>query len=104
MSIIFFLACSKISSMKRILFAIIMCIGIQPLAFADFREHFEEAQQCLHQNQYSTAIIEFKKALRINHSKFAYIGLAKVSSNFSVRSYWRIQQTFSSTQNLKKIH
>ena len=76
MSIIFFLACSKISSMKRILFAIIMCIGIQPLAFADFREHFEEAQQCLHQNQYSTAIIEFKKALRINYlDNSAKIGL-----------------------------
>ena len=62
--------------MKRILFAIIMCIGVQTLAFADFREHFEEGQQCLHQNQYSTAIIEFKKALRINYlDNSAKIGL-----------------------------
>ena len=62
--------------MKRILFAIIMCIGLQPLALADFREHFEEGQQSLHQNQYSTAIIEFKKALRINYlDNSAKIGL-----------------------------
>ena len=53
--------------MKRILLAIIVCIGVNMPSFADFREHFEAGQQSLLQNQYSTAIIEFKKALRINY-------------------------------------
>ncbi len=62
--------------MKRILFATIMCIGLSTPVLADFREHFEEGQQSLLQNQYSTAIIEFKKALRINYlDNSAKVGL-----------------------------
>ncbi len=62
--------------MKRILTAIILCIGITAPVFADFREHYEEGQESLLQNQYSTAIIEFKKALRINFmDNSARIGL-----------------------------
>ena len=62
--------------MKRILLVIIICAGISTQAFADFREHYEEGQESLLQNQYSTAIIEFKKALRINFmDNSARIGL-----------------------------
>ena len=50
------------SNMKRILLAFIICAGIAGAAFADFREHFEQGQESLLHNQYSTAIIEFKKA------------------------------------------
>lgn len=53
--------------MKRILFAMLLCIGASTPVLADFREHFEAGQQSFLQNQYSTAIIEFKKALRINY-------------------------------------
>lgn len=62
--------------MKRILIAIVLSIGLCTPAMADFREHFEEGQESLLQNQYSTAIIEFKKALRINFmDNSARIGL-----------------------------
>ncbi len=62
--------------MKRILLAIILSAAIYTPVFADFREHFEEGQESLLQNQYSTAIIEFKKALRINFmDNSARIGL-----------------------------
>ncbi len=62
--------------MKKIILAIIVCLGINSLSYADFREHFEEGQESLLQNQYSTAIIEFKKALRINFmDNSARIGL-----------------------------
>ena len=64
------------SNMKRILLAFIICAGIAGAAFADFREHFEQGQESLLHNQYSTAIIEFKKALRINFmDNSARIGL-----------------------------
>lgn len=53
--------------MKRILLAMLLCIGTTTPVLADFREHFEAGQQSFLQNQYSTAIIEFKKALRINY-------------------------------------
>ena len=62
--------------MKKIILAIIVCLGINSVSYADFREHFEEGQESLLQNQYSTAIIEFKKALRINFmDNSARIGL-----------------------------
>ena len=62
--------------MKRILLTSILCIGLSTPVLADFREHFEEGQQSLLQNQYSTAIIEFKKALRINYlDNSAKVGL-----------------------------
>lgn len=45
-------------------------------AFADFREHFDLAQNYLSQYQYSGAISEFKNALRINYmDRSARIGL-----------------------------
>lgn len=53
--------------MKRILLAIMVCVGAVAPVLADFREHYEAGQASLLQNQYSTAIIEFKKALRINY-------------------------------------
>ena len=62
--------------MNKILLAIIICLGIATPALADFREHYEEGQESLLQNQYSTAVIEFKKALRINYmDNSARIGL-----------------------------
>ncbi len=48
---------------------------VQP-AFAGFREHFELGQQYLSNYQYSSAITEFKNALRINYmDNSARIGL-----------------------------
>lgn len=53
--------------MKKI-FSTIFCLFFVSLAAnADFAEHYNAAQQYLSQYQYSSAIIEFKKALRINY-------------------------------------
>lgn len=53
--------------MKKIL-SIIFCLFITcSAARADFAEHYNAAQQYLTQFQYSSAITEFKKALRINY-------------------------------------
>lgn len=45
----------------------IALLGVQSFAFADFREHYELAQEYFHKSQYSSSIDEFKKALRINY-------------------------------------
>lgn len=62
--------------MKKIL-SVIFCIFITcATAKADFAQHYDLAQQYLSQYQYSSAIIEFKKALRINYlDESARIGL-----------------------------
>lgn len=53
--------------MKKFL-GIIFCLFLMcSAANADFAEHYNAAQQYLSQYQYSSAISEFKKALRINY-------------------------------------
>lgn len=62
--------------MKKFL-SIIFCVFLTCLtANADFADHYNAAQQYLAQYQYSSAISEFKKALRINYlDDSARIGL-----------------------------
>lgn len=62
--------------MKKFL-SIIFCLFLTCSAVkADFAEHYDLAQQYLSQYQYSSAISEFKKALRINYlDDSARIGL-----------------------------
>lgn len=62
--------------MKKLL-AVIFCLFLtSTIAKADFAEHYNAAQQYLSQYQYSSAIDEFKKALRINYlDNSARIGL-----------------------------
>lgn len=62
--------------MKKFL-SIIFCLLVVCLsAKADFAEHYNAAQQYLSQYQYSSAINEFKKALRINYlDNSARVGL-----------------------------
>jgi len=53
---------------KKITFSILLCLLISiSAAKADFAEHYDMAQQYLAQYQYSSAIVEFRKALRINY-------------------------------------
>lgn len=55
--------------------SLILCL-LSGVAFADFREHFDLGQQYLSNYQYSSAITEFKNALRINYlDNSARIGL-----------------------------
>ena len=65
------------NKLKRITFSIVFCLLIScPAAKADFAEHYDMAQQYLAQYQYSSAIVEFRKALRINYlDDSARIGL-----------------------------
>lgn len=62
--------------MKKLL-AVIFCLFLTcTVAKADFAEHYNLAQQYLSQYQYSSAISEFKKALRINYlDNSARVGL-----------------------------
>ena len=53
--------------MKKFLSIIVCLLLTCTIAKADFSEHYNLAQQYLSQYQYSSAIIEFKKALRINY-------------------------------------
>lgn len=61
----------------KIFFITLSCLLLTNLtAKADFAEHYNAAQQYLSQYQYSSAIEEFKKALRINYmDDSARIGL-----------------------------
>ena len=71
--------------MRRNFLGTICCLAIsaaliQPQAFGApsgaFTEHYNAAQNYLMQNQYSSAVVEFKKALRINYlDNSARIGL-----------------------------
>lgn len=68
---------------------------IQPLALsADstiFAKHYDAAQSALEQGQYSTAIVEFRKALRINYlDNSARIGL--INSYLSRATYYANQE------------
>lgn len=64
-------------NIKKKVFCTISCLIVAcSAANADFGEHYTAAQQYLSQYQYSSAIIEFKKALRINYmDDSARIGL-----------------------------
>lgn len=62
--------------MKKFLSVIFCFFFTYSIANADFAEHYDLAQQYLSQYQYSSAISEFKKALRINYlDDSARIGL-----------------------------
>lgn len=62
--------------MKKILIAAIFSLLTINIAKADFAQHYNLAQQYLSQYQYSSAITEFKKSLRINYlDNSARIGL-----------------------------
>lgn len=62
--------------MKKFLLAIFCFLFTYNLAKADFAEHYNLAQQYLSQYQYSSAITEFKRALRINYlDNSARVGL-----------------------------
>ena len=66
-------AIMKKSAIAKILLTTCLLCGV---SFADFREHFDLAQNYLAQYQYSGAISEFKSALRINYmDTSARIGL-----------------------------
>jgi len=66
----------KIKIMKKITFLIIGLFLTLNIAQADFAEHYNLGQQYLTQYQYSSAITEFKKALRINYlDNSARVGL-----------------------------
>ncbi len=53
--------------MKRNLVLLLSLIVLSQPAFADFKEHFDLGTQYLSNYQYSSAITEFKSALRINY-------------------------------------
>lgn len=62
--------------MKKILSVIFCFLFTCTIAKADFAEHYNLAQQYLSQYQYSSAITEFKRALRINYlDNSARVGL-----------------------------
>ena len=71
--------------MKRKILGTVCCLALctilcQPNAFAAqagaFAEHYDAGQNYLMQNQYSSSIVEFRKALRINYlDNSARIGL-----------------------------
>ena len=63
-------------------------IGANPGAFA---QHYDAAQNYLMQNQYSSAIVEFRKALRINYlDNSARIGL--INSYLARATYYANQE------------
>lgn len=62
--------------MKKVISAIFCFLFLTNAAKADFADHYNAGQQYLTQYQYSSAIDEFKKALRINYlDNSARIGL-----------------------------
>ena len=75
-------SCSKIGIMKRKLFVFVcfLAMSLGNGAFAGsaemFAQHFEAGQNYANQGQYSSSILEFRKALRINYmDNSARIGL-----------------------------
>jgi len=97
---VFFSNCSKIITMKMKLLGTICCLAVlvgtsQMPAFCDntalFMQHYEMGQTNLNQGQYSSAIVEFRKALRINFmDNSARIGL--VNSYLARASYYANQE------------
>lgn len=62
--------------MKKLIYILTILLLCSPVANAGFQEHYEAGQVYLVQYQYSSAITEFKKALRINYlDNSARIGL-----------------------------
>lgn len=62
--------------MKKTLITIFGILALSQPAFADFKEHYDLAQKYLSNYQYSSAITEFKSAMRINYlDNSARIGL-----------------------------
>ena len=62
--------------MKKTLITLLSICTLSLPAFADFKEHYDLAQQYLANYQYSSAITEFKNALKINYlDNSARIGL-----------------------------
>ena len=85
-----------IRNFKGLLCGIVISASmIQPSAYcagtANFAQHYEAAQNFLAQNQYSSAILEFRKALRINYlDNSARIGI--VNSYLARASYYANQE------------
>ena len=68
-------------------------LGQAPLAASPsaFMQHFDAAQDFLTQGQYSSAVVEFRKALRINYmDNSARIGL--INSYLARASYYANQE------------
>ena len=62
--------------MKRTLVTLLSILALSQPVYADFKEHYDLAQQYLANYQYSSAITEFKNALKINYlDNSARIGL-----------------------------
>lgn len=62
--------------MKKFLLTCICFLSVCSIAKADFAQHYNLAQEYLSQYQYSSAITEFRKAMRINYlDNSARIGL-----------------------------
>ena len=53
--------------MKKAIITLLLLSLISTPVFAGFKEHYEAGQAYFLQDQYSSAILEFKKALRINY-------------------------------------
>lgn len=103
--------------MKRKLLGSICCLALcgvlsQPCFSASaFQEHYDAAQNYLTQSQYSSAIVEFRKALRINYlDNSARIGLinsylARASHYANIeKSYDRAANDFRSALFYLKIY
>ena len=66
--------------MKRIVVTLLGILLLSQPAFAGFKEHFDLAQEYLANYQYSSAITEFKNALKINYlDNSARIGLVQTT-------------------------
>lgn len=85
--------------MKRTILgtAIFLAIGINLISLpafsnvAAFKQHYDMAQEALVQNQYSTAIVEFRKALRINYlDNSARVGI--INAYLARASYYANQE------------
>lgn len=86
---------------KKIIKTLVVCLFVMNLSYskADFAEHYNLAQDYLSQFQYSSAITEFKKALRINYmDNSARIGL--VNSYLARGTYFaNTEKNWSSAAN-----
>ena len=71
-----------------------LAVNIQPIYAASagaFIQHFDAAQSYLEQGQYSSAIVEFRKAMRINYlDNSARIGL--INSYLARATYYANQE------------
>ena len=73
--------------MKKLLKVALILTLLSNCAHADFKEHFDLGQHYLSNYQYSSAVTEFKNALRINYlDNSARIGL--MNSYISRAAYY----------------